>query len=234
MSLTRDYETVLRQLDRIHAAKPRKGHPLWIGLMEGKLSRSQVAIFLKQFSAIPLYNHNYHGPLYVNCPSPQWRARMAEVVYEEGAGKLFAGGVPHHELYLRMGEAFGISRQEMYDTEFCAGALAVRHYFENICRKSFLEGIAAISLGSEAQVPGVAGRVSDAFVKHYGLTREQAAFYSVHEEADKDHSNLGLEILRDFAHSDADIDLVIRAVRDAVEVSWGMFEDIWHMVQEKR
>jgi len=225
--LTRSYESVIEELNAIHAAKSRKQHPLWIGMMTGKLSRPQVAEFIRQFSVIPLYNHFYHGPLYVSCPHPEWRRRMAEVVYEEGTGCIYSDGVAHYELYLRMAEAFGVGRKEIYETEFCGGSLAVRHYLENICRTSFLEGYAALSLGGEAQAPGIAGKVSEAFIKYYSLTPEQAMFYSVHEIADSDHSGGGIEFLQEFAPTDREVDLVIRSVRDCVEALWTMFNDIW-------
>jgi len=229
--LTRSYEAVLEELNAIHATKSRKRHPLWVGLMQGKLTRPQIAEFLKQFGVIRLYNHFYHGPLYVNCPNPLWRRRMAEVVYEEGTGQIYSDGVAHYELYLRMGEAFGVSREEMYATQYCGGSLAVRHYLENVCRRSFLEGYAALSLGGEAQVPGIAGKVSEAFIRYYGLTPEQARFYSVHEVADTDHSGGGIEFLREFAPTDKELAIVTDSVRDCVETLWTMFEDIWRRLQ---
>lgn len=229
--LSKDYETVLEELNAIHAAKSRKRHPLWVSLVTGRLSRPQVQEFLKQFSVIPLYNHFYHGPLYVNCPSPKWRQRLAAVIYEEGAGGLYANGIPHFELYLRLGEAFGVSREDMYNVKLCGGSIAVRNFYENVSRRSFLEGYAASSLGGEAQVPGVAGKVSEAFIKHYGLTPEQALFYSVHEIADTDHSSGGLEFLRDFAPTDIEVELVVSSVRDAVEVMWTLYQDIWSRVE---
>ncbi len=230
--LTRSHESVIEELNKIHAAKSRKNHPLWIGMMTGKLSRPQIAEFLRQFAVIPLYNHFYHGPLYVSCPDPIWRRHMAEVVYEEGTGGIYSDGVAHYELYLRMAEAFGVSREEMYSTEYCGGALAVRHYLENICRTSFLEGYSALSLGGEAQAPGIAGKVSEGFMKYYGLTTEQAMFYSVHEIADSDHSGGGLEFLQRFAPTDHEVNLVIKSVRDCVETLWTMFEDIWQRVEK--
>lgn len=226
-----NYKSTLKKIDDINTAKHRRKHPLWIALLTGKLKRSQVVDFLRQFSVIPLYNHFYHGPLYVNCPNPRWRARMAEVVYEEGTGNLYSNGVPHWQLYIRMGEAFGISSEAMYATEYCAGALAVRSYMTATCARSFVEGVAAMSLAGEAQVPGIAGKVSDVFIKRYGLTPEQAMFYAVHEEADRDHSEAGLEFLRDFAKTDQDLDLVIRTVRDAVEINWSMYNDIARFVK---
>jgi pyrroloquinoline quinone (PQQ) biosynthesis protein C len=157
---------------------------------------------------------------------------MAEVVYEEGTGRIFSDGVAHPELYLLMGEAFGISRADMFATEYCAGALCVRHYFENVCRRGFLEGFAALALGGEASGPGVLGKVSTAFQKHYGLTAQQTRFYSVHEEADSDHSSGGADFLRDFAKTDADVALVVASVRDSVEAMSGLWDDIWQRVQK--
>jgi pyrroloquinoline quinone (PQQ) biosynthesis protein C len=227
-----DYATVLEKINAINAGKHRRNHPLWISLLGGELSRPQVMEFLRQFSVIPLYNHFYHGPLYVSCPNPKWRARMAEVVYEEGTGNLYSNGVPHWQLYIQMGEAFGISAEAMYATEYGAGALSVRSYLTATCDRSFLEGVAATSLAGEAQVPGTAGKLSDLFVEHYGLTPEQAMFYAVHEEADRDHSEAGLEFLREFAKTDMDLDLVVRTVRDAVEVNWWMYSDIHRRIED--
>ena len=111
-----DYAAALEKVEAINAARHRRKHPLWITLLNGELNRPQVAEFLRQFSVIPLYNHLFHGPLYVNCPSPKWRARMAEVVYEEGTGSLYSDGVPHWQLFLRLGEAFGIPSGVVVDT----------------------------------------------------------------------------------------------------------------------
>src|ERR1700740_1692718 len=103
-----NYDAALAESEAIHRTKPRKTHPMWVALMKGELSRAQVTTFIRQFGVVPLYNHNYHGPLYVSCPDPVWRQRMAEVVYEEGTGGLYAEGVPHYRLYLNVGKAFGV------------------------------------------------------------------------------------------------------------------------------
>ena len=81
--------------------------------------------------------------------SADW-SRIAEVTYEEGTGRLFAGGVAHHELYLRFGEALGMSRRELYDWPLCAEAIAYMQWFMNICGRSFIEGASAHMLASEA------------------------------------------------------------------------------------
>ena len=222
-----NYATALAKINEINTAKHRRDHPLWISLLNGELSRLQVAEFLRQFGIIPMHNHYFHGPLYVNCPSPKWRARMAEVVYEEGTGNLYSNGVPHWQLFLQLGEAFGVSADEMYATEYGPGALSVRSFLTATCDRSFLEGVAATSLAGEAQVPGIAAKVSQVFMDHYGLTAEQALFYAVHEEADRDHSDAGIEFLQEFAKTDMDLDLVVATVRDSVEMMWWMYDDIF-------
>lgn len=229
MSLKHDQ--VLAEIEKIHRAKPRGTHPLWVALMEGTLGKAQVQEFLCQFSVIPLYNHLYHGRLYVNCPDPAWRQRMAEVCYEEATGRLFADGVPHYKLYLRVGEAMGISPQVMYKTEFGVGAIAFRAYFEYICGKSFLEGVSAHMLGAEAQVPGVSGKVGRALMSLFGLSEDDVAFYTVHDDADKEHSDIGRELLEQFAKTEDDLRLVVRTVRDTVDMSYLLYDDIFRRVQ---
>ena len=224
------HDRVLAEIEEIHRAKPRGKHPLWIGLMEGALTKAQVQDFLRQFGVIPLHNHNYHGRLYVICPDPAWRKKMAEVCYEEATGRLFADGVPHYELYVRVGEALGISREEMYGTEYCAGAIAFRAYFEWICGKSFLEGVAGHMLGAEAQVPGVSGKVGRALMKRFGLSESDVAFYTVHDDADKEHSDIGRVLLEQFAKTDDDLRLVVRTVRDMVDMSYLLYDELYRRV----
>jgi pyrroloquinoline-quinone synthase len=180
---------------------------------------------------IPLYNHRYHGRLYVVCPDPGWRQKLAEVSYEEATGRLFAGGVPHYELYLRAGEAMGISREEIYGTELCAGAIAFRAYFEYICGKSFLEGVSAHMLAAEAQVPGVSGKVGRALMQRFGLSEHDVAFFTVHDDADKEHSNIGRVLLDQFAKTDDDLRLVVATVRETIDIAALLYDEIYRCVQ---
>lgn len=225
------HQAVLAQIEEIHRAKPRGKHPLWVALMEGALSRSQAQEYLRQFGIIPLWNHRYHGRLYVNCPDPAWRMKLAEVCYEEATGRLFADGVPHYELYLRISEALGLKREEMYTVDYCPGALAFRAFFEQICGGDFVTGAAAHMLGAEAQVPGVSGKVARGLMKTFSLSERDVAFYIVHDDADKEHSDIGRILLEQFAKTDGDLHAVVQAVRETVDVSYMLYDDIWRRVQ---
>ncbi len=229
MALTVD--SVLEEIGEIHKRKPLFGCPVWLDMEDGKLSKEQLKELVRQNGIIPLHNHNYHGRLYISCPDPKWRARIAEVCYEEGTGRLHAGGISHNELYLRYGEALGISREEMFNTDYCAGALAFKAYFSDVCGRNFMEGVSAHMLAGEAPVPGHGSRRADALRNHYGLTDEDLLFFSVHQTADEDHSNIGRELLQEFAKGDDDFRLVLRTVDQTLDMMLLMYYDIYRRVQ---
>ena len=224
-------DETLAKGDAIHEKKRRYDHPLWIGLLEGKWSKPQIQEHIKQFAIIPLFNHGYHGRLYVNCPDPEWRVMLAEVVYEEGTGRLFADGVSHHELYLRLGEALDISRDDMRSTHYCSEALALRTYFEYICGQSFLEGVSGHMLGAEAQVPGTSMRVGQILKRQFGLSDEDILFYTVHEEADSEHSDVGRRLLGQFAQTEDDFALVLKIVQEMVDMHYLFYDGIQRHIE---
>jgi pyrroloquinoline-quinone synthase len=222
---------VLERIAKVHEPYSRYKHPLWSGLMQGRFERPQVKEFIRQASIIPLFNHLYHGPLYVICPDPEWREMIAEVVYEEGTGRMFADGIPHWRLWLRLGNAFGLSDDEMWNADFCPEAIAYRAFFHDICSRNFLEGVSAHMLGSEAQVPGAVGSVSQGLKKKFGLSDHDLAFYLVHDHADSEHSDVGRRLLGRFAKTDEDFERAVKAVTQMVQVSHVLFNGILERVQ---
>src|SRR5262249_27517635 len=52
--------------------------------------------------------------------------------------------------------------------------------------RPFIEGGAATNLAAEGQVPGAFCPFARAFERHYGCTREQVAFWDVHEHAESE------------------------------------------------
>ena len=52
--------------------------PMYQALMDGDLTMPQLREFTRHYGVFALHNHNYHGRLYVNCPDPLWRRKIAE------------------------------------------------------------------------------------------------------------------------------------------------------------
>jgi pyrroloquinoline-quinone synthase len=212
-------EETLKQVAKMHEAQPFQEHPLFARMIKGDFTKRQIQEYTKQNGIIPLHNHNYHGPLYVICPDYRWRAKIAEVVYEEGTGQLYSGGVPHNELYLRFAEDLGIARDEMMNFAYCAEAIAIGNYYRTICSRNFLEGCSAHMLAGEAQGPGWYTTIANKMKERYGVTDRGAAFWIVHDKADEDHSAIGAELLHEFAKSEAELKLVLRTCRDTLAMS---------------
>ena len=227
-----DVDTTLARIDEMHATNKFWEQPMWKGLMDGSHSLPMVQAFARQHGIIPLHNHNYHGRLYIHCPEPKWREMIAEVVYEEGTGRLYANGVAHNEAYFRFGEGLGLSREEMKNTRYCPGAVAFKAYFQSMCEQTFLEGVSAHMLAGEAQGPGYFGKIAQNLKDKFGLTDDQVAFWTVHDVADEDHSGIGRELLGEFAHSEADFQIVLRVVRETIDMMNLLTQDTWRGIQE--
>lgn len=224
-------ESVLARIDEIHKEKPMYGHPLWTGMVEGSFNLDQVRYLCKQHGGIPLHNQRYHGRLYVICPDPEWRKLIAEVVYEESTGRLFANGVSHHKLYLDFAKSLGLEREEMYDPPYCAGVVALQVYFEYICAKSFLEGVSAHMLAGEAAIPGLYGRIAKQLQQKFGLSDVGVQYWIVHDTADEEHSGVGKKLLDQFATNEAERQLVLKTVRQMIDIQHLMYDDILRNVE---
>ena len=227
-------------------------HPMWKSLMEGTVNVEQLrewvrqygvfALYnhgyhpdrfeqlrewVRQYGVFALYNHGYHGPLYVNCPDPKMRAMLAEVVYEEGTGNLYSNGKPHNEIWCQFGEAIGLTRDEMWGTELCSGARALKAFLNDRCNNSFIEGVSALMLAGEAQVPGFFDKLAKSLKKTFNLTDEDVEFFTIHDIADEDHSGAGREILVQFAPSVEDRRLVLETVRAYLGIEDAMQTQIY-------
>ena len=145
---------------------------------------------------------------------------------------IYAGGRAHWKLYCQLGEALGIRAEEMWRTEYCAGALAFKAFMSEICGRSFLEGVSAHMLAGEAPVPVEGMSRAEALRKHYGLDDQALEFFAVHQEADDDHASVGVNLLAEFAPTEADRRLVVRTVEDTLDMFLFMYDDIHEQVKK--
>jgi len=219
-------QEVLDSIARMHRDQPMYGHPLWTGMVEGRWDLEQTRYLCKQHGGIPLHNHNYHGNLYTICPDPEWREMIAEVAYEEATGRLFSDGVSHHKLYLNFAKGLGLKPEEMYDPPYCPGVIAFQAYFTNICRKTFLEGVAAHMLAGEAAIPGLYIQIAHKLQEKFGLDDEAVAYWVIHDSADEEHSDVGKKLLDQYATTDKERQLVIKTAKQMLDVQHLMYDDM--------
>ena len=87
-------------------------------------------------------------------------------------------------------------------------------------------------LAAESHGPGVYGVMAKRLQEQYGLSDEAVAFWSVHDVADEDHSGIGRELLEEFAHEEADFQLVLQVVRETIDMMNLLTADTWRVMQE--
>jgi pyrroloquinoline-quinone synthase len=222
---SRVFADSLREL--IEARRSFGGHPLWRRIAEGGVDRAGLQCFAVQFFLQVREFPRAVSGLHTRCPDPRERIELAESIYEEETGRISGCNLPHPELFLRFGTATGLPREAFLGAAPLASTASLIHWFELSTRSlSYLEGAAAITLAAEGQVPGAFGPLARALEKHYGLSREQVAFWDIHEIADREHAGVGDHAV--IRH--ADTAEVQRRVRAAVETSlaqwWQFFDGI--------
>lgn len=211
----------------IDARRTFGAHPLWLRIQEGRLPPADLRRWAAQFFLQVREFPRAVSALHAACPHPAERAELAESLYEEETGRISGCELPHPELFIRFGEALGMERGELVEAEPLPATAALIEGFELWTRqRSFLEGAAAINLASEGQVPGAFGPFARALEKHYGLHRDAVAFWDVHEQADREHSDVGDHIVVRFATGDESQARVRLALARSLERWWQFFDGI--------
>jgi len=221
-------EAFIRDLvARIEARRTFGGHPLWHEIADGKLSRDQLKRFAVQFFLQVREFPRAVSAMHANCPFAEERMELAENVYEEETGRISGCNQPHPELFIRFGEALGLSRTEMVEGRPLPATRALIDWFElSTKQRSFIEAAAAINLAAEGQVPGAFGPMARRLQEHYGLSEAAVEFWDVHEMADADHSDVGDHIVVRHATDAAMQDRVRDALQHSLDAWWQFFDGI--------
>jgi pyrroloquinoline quinone (PQQ) biosynthesis protein C len=75
-------------------------------------------------------------------------------------------------------------------------------------------------------VPGNFAPFARALERHYGLRTEDVIFFDVHEIADRDHSDVGDNILSRIPMSEEEQARVTRAAQRSLDLWWQFFDGI--------
>tara|TARA_A100001037_G_C15038525_1_gene584353 strand:- start:755 stop:1150 length:396 start_codon:yes stop_codon:yes gene_type:complete len=121
----------------------------------------------------------------------------------------------------------GMEPKEMYDPPYCAGVVAFQAYFTHVCSKSFLEGVSAHMLAGEAAIPGLYIKIAHKLQEQFGLSDEDVAYWVIHDSADEEHSDVGVKLLDQYAKTQDDRELVLKTVRQMLEIQQLMYDDIY-------
>ncbi len=206
------------------------GHPFHQLMHEGRLTKRQlqgwVANRLAYQRAIPRKD----AAILSNCPEPDIRRMWLQRIVDHDGTEAGTGGI---EMWIRLGEALGVPREEMEDERHVLpGVRFATEAYVTFCKtKPWIEAVAS-SL-TELFAPDLMRRRVAAFPKHYGWVREEALDYfkSRLTQAPRD-SQQGLQLVRTRCTTVETQRKAFEALAFKLELLWLMIDTIHHAYLE--
>jgi pyrroloquinoline-quinone synthase len=180
----------LNKIDNDIAEKHLLKHPFYLAWAHGELSKEALTDYAKQYyhhvAAFPTYLSAVHA----KCDDQPTRKQILSNLIDEEAGS------PNHpELWKQFATALGVND---VDVEKQPETKNLIEMFRSVCGNgSTTEGLAAL-YAYESQIPAICESKIDGLKKHYGFTDPKGyEYFSVHIEADKEHSAIERAMLSD-------------------------------------
>jgi len=213
-------EELCRRLDVLIEEKSVLKHPFYQTWQKGELSLDALRGYACQYYQHVLAFPKYVSGTHANCDDLADRQELLENLKEEEEGPN-----NHPELWLRFGEALGLSREDMINAAPLAETLALDETYRRITRDAdFVSGISAL-YAYESQVPAVAATKMDGLKRFYGINDpQQLKFFIVHKSLDVEHSKVTRNMVARYAGSEDDQETATRAARDAADALLGFLD----------
>ena len=200
---------LLKEAQETH---PWLHHPLFRMIYDGELSRAQLQSVIRQQGCFFLdtLRHAAWKIISVGGYTPTWedlerQRSLIPLVVEEG-GEDTVGGkqTAHAFLYVRLCEALGLTRQEIFNTEYLPTTIIEKNELFLLQRSSTIEALCGGNIATESINPIHMQRMAHAMEKHYGAPASTLDFYYVHMEVEGDHADRAVRIIEKLAVTDAD------------------------------
>jgi pyrroloquinoline-quinone synthase len=208
----------LDQIDNDIAEKHLLKHPFYLAWVRGELSKEALTDYAKQYyhhvAAFPTYLSAVHA----KCDDQPTRKQILSNLIDEEAGS------PNHpELWKQFANALGV---DDVDVEKEPETKNLIETFRSVCgSRSTTEGLAAL-YAYESQIPAICESKIDGLKKHYIFADPKGyEYFSVHLEADKEHSAAERKLLADKI-DDQNVDKVRASVNRVLDALWEMLSGV--------
>ena len=160
-----------------------------------------------------------------NCPDWETRIKIIQACSQEiVADHEFGHGKAHWEVIEELGQSIGLTLDEIRSAEPLPTTRIAWLAWETLTKnRHWLEGLIANTCAERVNVPGYgSGRQKEVgfsgvqrehWRRAFGLRDDQLEFWSIHSEADIEHSNLGWETIAKYAERLKMEDAVVEACR---------------------
>jgi pyrroloquinoline-quinone synthase len=210
---------LLRKIDAAIAEKNLLKHPFYQDWQAGNLSRESLQLYAAQY-----YRHVEAFPNHLRVLADRTENPLREIVLENLAEEENPSA-PHPKLWRDFAGALGVSESDIGASPSLPGTQAVVDTFgEIVAERSVTESVAAL-YAYESQVPEIATTKIDGLKKFYGIDQpEGLTYFTVHEEADKEHRAAWRSWLEENASgNEAEI---LATTNRALDALWGALDAV--------
>jgi pyrroloquinoline quinone (PQQ) biosynthesis protein C len=205
-----DYTTEL--LAEARATHPWLHHRLFELIWDGRLTRAQVQQVIRQqgcffldtlrHAAWKIISVGGYTPTYADLE--RQRALIPLLVEEGGEDTIGGKTTAHAFLFVRLAEALGLSRDEVFATEYLPTTVIEKDELFALQRSSTLEALCGGNIATESINHIHVRKMAAAMETHYGVSGEALDFYHVHAEVEEDHAERAVRIIAQLATTDAE------------------------------
>jgi pyrroloquinoline-quinone synthase len=205
-------------------------HPFHQFMHEGKLSQRQLQAWVANRLCYQRAVPRKDGAILSNCPYPEVRRRWVQRIIDHDGTREGEGGI---ELWVRLGMALGLSRDEMESERYVLpGVRFATEAYVTFCKTRPWVEAAAASL-TELFAPDIMRRRLEAFPKHYPWIDPEAYAYfrSRLTQAPRDSAH-GLEIVTTYCTTVESQQRAFEALKFKIEMLWVMIDTIHNAYRE--
>jgi pyrroloquinoline-quinone synthase len=197
-------------------------HPFYVAWSEGKLSKSVLQEYAKQYYAHVRAFPTYVSAVHSHCDDLETRQLLLENLIEEEQGS-----ENHPELWLRFAESLGVTRAEVQNAELLPKTQDSITRLKQLTQSAdYREGLAAL-YAYESQIPEVAQTKRAGLREFYGIDDERGvSFFRVHESIDLLHKEVQQQILAKACVTPADKQRVTAAASAGAEALWSFLDGV--------
>jgi len=231
-------QVLMEEVKNRHA---RLHHPFYRDLFAGTLAIEGVRTWAKEAWGIFACNVAINTAKLVRCQmsgihDPEIHKKFVDVIHSEVGYSYFEGSpravLGHRALFLRFGDAIGVPAQELerceIEEDFLPTTVLARVGWMDIALRSnhILEQVAATNCCNEYSNHLTGGQFFHAFKDHYGLGPHDIEFFAEHGEADTEHSNIGYDLVEQFATTNELQVRVVKALRKGLGIWWAITDGV--------
>ena len=220
---TAEVESLVEQL-RAHSQNYHSAHPFHLRMNEGALSPDQIRGWVANRYYYQEMIPRKDAAILANCPHPAVRRRWIRRITDHDGDAPGQGGI---EAWLRLGEACGLTREEISDHRHLVPGVrfAVDAYVTFARTRSWVEAVAS-SL-TELFAPDLMADRLAAFEQRYTWIAPHglAYFRARLEQAPRD-SEHALEVVTQYCRTPLDRDAAVAALSFKCDVLWSIMDAI--------